>query len=498
MRSQRTMRARRSISGWSVRLVACALVVGAVTVLVAFLRHYVSELSLLVLYLLVVLLVATLWGTGLAVIVAVLSVAVFEYLFIPPLHTLQIDKPRDILTLVVFLATAVVVGQLAARLRGAALVATRISEEQSALRRVATLVARSAPPPEVFEAVTREVGLLCGADLARLERYEPDGTVTGVAVWSREVEHLSVGTRFELDGPSIARDVRNTGGPVRIEGFENAVGAIAREARALRILSSVGCPIEVAGRLWGVVAASTRSDRLFPPSTESQIASFTELVATAVENAEARTELMASRARIVATADQTRRRIERDLHDGAQQRLVSLAMQLGAAQAAVPPELADLGAQLEAVAAGLTDALDELREIARGIHPAMLAQGGLAPALKGLARRSSLAVEVDLRIERNLPERIEVSAYYVVAEALTNATRHARATAATITVETDGGRLLITVRDEGRGGADFARGTGLVGLKDRVEALGGRMVLESSHGSGTTLRAELPIAADAG
>jgi len=217
-----------------------------------------------------------------------------------------------------------------------------------------------------------------------------------------------------------------------------------------------------------------------------------------VENAEARTELMASRARIVATADQTRRRIERDLHDGAQQRLVSLAMQLGAAQAAVPPELADLGAQLEAVAAGLTDALDELREIARGIHPAMLAQGGLAPALKGLARRSSLAVEVDLRIERNLPERIEVSAYYVVAEALTNATRHARATAATITVETDGGRLLITVRDEGRGGADFARGTGLVGLKDRVEALGGRMVLESSHGSGTTLRAELPIAADAG
>jgi len=478
---------------WLSRFSASAVVVAVVTGCVAILERYVSELSLLVLYLLVVLLVAAMWGTWLAIAVAVLSVAVFEYLFVAPVFTLQIAEPRDLVALVVFLMTAVVVGQLATGLRRTALVSARMGEEQSALRRVATLVARSAPPPTVFEAVTREVGLLCGADLARMERFEPDGTVTGVAAWSRVAGQPAVGTRFELDGPSIAREVRETGGPVRIDSFENAPGTIAREARALGIRSSVGCPIEVAAHLWGVIAASSRSDHSFPADTESQIASFTELVATAVENAEARAELMASRARIVATADQTRRRIERDLHDGAQQRLVSVALQLRAASAEVPPALDGLGAQLEHAAADLADALEELREIARGIHPAMLAQGGLAPALKGLARRAPFPVELDLRIERELPERIEISAYYFVAEALTNATRHAHAFAAAVTVDADGTGLRLTVRDDGQGGADFARGTGLAGLKDRVEALGGRMTLDSPRGAGTILRAELPL-----
>ena len=324
-----------------------------------------------------------------------------------------------------------------------------------------------------------------------MERYEPNGTVTGVATWSEARAHVAVDTRFELDGPSIARDVRQKGGSVRIESFAGASGAIAQEARAVGIRSSVGCPIVVAGRLWGVIAASRTSDETFPANTETQIGSFTELVATAVENAEARAELTASRARIVATADQTRRRIERDLHDGAQQRLVSLALQTRAAQAAVPPELDELGAELDRVATGLTDALDELRELARGIHPAVLTEGGLAPALKALARRSPVPVDLELDDEGAIPAGVEVSAYYVISEALTNAAKHAHASAVTVTVAGTDGMLRISVRDDGVGGADVTRGTGLVGLRDRVEALGGRVFIDSPPAAGTTVRVEL-------
>ena len=326
-----------------------------------------------------------------------------------------------------------------------------------------------------------------------MERYEPDGTVTGTAVWSRVPERLSIDTRFDLDGPSVARNVRQTGRPVRIDTFAGATGAIAREARALGIRSSVGCPVVVAGRLWGVIAASTTRDEPFPANTEGKIANFTELVATAVENAEARAELAASRARVVATADQTRRRIERDLHDGVQQRLVSLALQVQAAEAAVPPGRDQLGAELEQIAAGLADAVDELREMARGIHPAVLAEGGLGAALKALARRFPIPVDLVVRTEGGLPERVEVSAYFVVSEALTNAAKHGHASAVTVTAEVADDVLHVLVRDDGAGGADFAHGTGLVGLKDRVEALGGRLSLESPRDEGTTLRAELPL-----
>jgi signal transduction histidine kinase len=486
-----------SIKRWLSGLPASVAMVAAVTVLVALLEPHIPPLYLLVLYLLVVLPVAVVWGTGLAAVTAVLSVMVFAYLFVSPTHTFAVTDSRSVVALSVFLVTAVVVGELAARLRRAAFASARLTAEQSALRRVATLIARSAPPSMVFEAVTREIGLLCGADLARMERYEPDGTVTGIAAWSSVPAHLTVGTRFDLDGPSVARAVRETGGPVRIDSFTGATGAIAREAGELGIRSSVGCPIMVAGRPWGVIAASTKSDEPFPANTQSQIASFTELVATAVENAEARAELTASRARIVATADQTRRRIERDLHDGAQQRLVTLALQLRAAQAAMPPYLDELGAELDLVAAGLTDALDELREMARGIHPAILAEGGLAPALKALARRSPIPVDLLLHVEGALPERIEVSAYYVVSEALTNSAKHAHASAVTVTVEAADDMLRISVRDDGVGGADATRGTGLIGLRDRVEAVGGSIFIDSPPTAGTTVRADFPLT-DAG
>jgi signal transduction histidine kinase/CHASE3 domain sensor protein len=374
----------------------------------------------------------------------------------------------------------------------------RIVEEQSALRRVATLVARAGAPSLVFEAVTREVGLLCEADLARMERYEPDGTVTGVATWGRVPVELAVGTRFDLDGVSIARGVKETGGPVRVDTFDaDDSGAIATEARALGIRASVGCPIVVGGRLWGVIAASTKREEPFPPDTEAQIAEFTELVATAVENAESRAELAASRARVVAAADETRRRLERDLHDGAQQRLVSLALRLRATAATIPPDLRAVHQELAGVGAELDELLGDLRELSRGIHPAILSEGGLGPALRTLARRSSVPVQLQVGMEGRLPERVEVTAYYVVSEALTNAAKHANASAVQVDLDRDDGLVRLAIRDDGVGGADPARGSGLIGLKDRVEGTGGTLRVDSRPGEGTSLLVELPVDAGA-
>ena len=215
-------------------------------------------------------------------------------------------------------------------------------------------------------------------------------------------------------------------------------------------------------------------------------------LAVSLDNAQLYTELSASRARIVSTADHTRRRIERDLHDGAQQRLVSLALKARAAQARVPPEAGELAAQLDDLAGGLNSALDELRELARGVHPAILAAGGLRSALKPLARRSSVPVRLDVGVVGRLPESIEIAAYYVVSEALTNAAKHAHATVIDIDLDVDDDVLRIRVRDDGRGGARLDGGTGLLGLRDRVETLGGRLRIQSPAGAGTTVEAELP------
>jgi signal transduction histidine kinase len=260
------------------------------------------------------------------------------------------------------------------------------------------------------------------------------------------------------------------------------------------IRASVGAPISVTGELWGVMIVASRSESL-PASTEARLAGFTELAATAIANAEAQAEVTASRARIVAAADQARRRIERDLHDGAQQRLVSLALQLRATQAAMPHEL---GAQLDHAVAEAAGALDELNEIAHGIHPAILAERGLAPTLKTLARRSPIPVDLQVQVNDRLPEPVEVSAYYVIAEALTNAAKHARASTVSVQIEVAGDVLLLEVRDDGAGGGDYSRGTGLAGIKDRVEALGGRIFLDSPPGAGTNLRVQLPLTAPNG
>ena len=373
----------------------------------------------------------------------------------------------------------------------------RIAGEQAALRRVATLVARAAPPQEVFAAVAEEVGRLLAADFAILVRYDTPDTLEVVGAWTSTgaPAPTPVGGRLPLGGHNVTTQVYRTGQPARIDynEYSGVIGQVATHDWGLR--SSVGVPVSVEGRPWGaMVVAFTRPEHL-PGDTEARLAGFTELVATAIANAGAQAEVTASRARIVAAADQARRRIERDLHDGAQQRLVTLGLQLRAAQATVPPELGDLGAELDRAAAAATGALDELREIARGIHPTVLATGGLRPALKTLARRSPVPVDLQVRVDGRLPEPVEISAYYIVAEALTNVARHARASAISVEAEVVGDLLRVTVRDDGVGGADPAGGTGLAGLKDRVEALGGRITFLSPRGAGTTLRADLPLTA---
>jgi len=230
-----------------------------------------------------------------------------------------------------------------------------------------------------------------------------------------------------------------------------------------------------------------------PSDTEARVGDFADLVATAIANAATRAELIASRARIVAAADDARRRLERDLHDGAQQRLVSLGLQTRLAEASVPPQLDGLKTQLSQVVSGLTDISTDLQEISRGIHPAILSKGGLGPALKTLARRCTVAVSLDLKIDQHLPDSIEVGAYYIVAEALTNTAKHSRASQVNVCAEAKDGNLYLSIRDDGIGGAEFAKGSGLIGLKDRAEALRGRMRIESPAGNGTSLHISIPL-----
>jgi signal transduction histidine kinase len=384
-------------------------------------------------------------------------------------------------------ATAIANAQARVELRG-------FAEEQAALRRVATLVARAAPPQEVFAAVTAEVGRVLSADGTIMSRYEPEDAATVVGVWSSTgaAAPAPVGSRFELGGRNVHTLVFQTARPARTDLAE-ASGTATGVFGELGIRSCAGVPISVAGRLWGVMIVVSTRDEPLPAGIEARLAGFTELAATTIANAEAQAALTASRARIVAAADQTRRRIERDLHDGAQQRLVSLALQLRAVQADVPPGAGELAQRLEGVVTEVTGVLEELREIARGLHPAVLSESGLGPALRALARRSAVPVSVDVQVAGRLPEPVETAAYYVVSEALTNAAKHAHASAAEVEVAAGDGVLQVRVRDDGSGGADFGHGSGLVGLKDRIEALGGRIWLHSPPGAGTVVQIVLPV-----
>jgi PAS domain S-box-containing protein len=364
-----------------------------------------------------------------------------------------------------------------------------LEAEQAALRRVATAVARGGSPDDIFAATVAELHAVVAADATVLLRYEAEEAVTPLATLGES--GFEVGSTFRLTGQSVGVEVRRTGRTARIDDFEQVSGPVPARLREHGLRSGVGAPIVVDGRLWGVMTCGWTGGRP-PRDIEARVAQFTDLVGTAIANAESRAELLASRSRIVTTADETRRRIERDLHDGAQQRLVTLTMKLRALEV-LTPEGEALGSDVEEIAAGLDQVLDDLRETARGLHPVMLSRGGLEPALKALGRRSPVPVELDVRARKRLPEAVEVAAYYVVAEALTNAAKHAHASLVTVEADLVDGDLRLSVHDDGVGGADPARGSGLVGLADRVEALGGKLTLDSPRTGGTTLRIDLPL-----
>lgn len=366
---------------------------------------------------------------------------------------------------------------------------SELASQQAALRRIATLVARAAPATEVFMAVAEEVGLFFPADATFIGRYDGDA-VTVVGCWSRRGQPICFGKKVRLGGRNLTTVVVRTGRPARQDTFADATGDYAEHVRQEGFRAGFGVPITVAGRLWGLLTVLSTTE--IPLDCEQPLADFTELLGTAIANAEAATELLASRARVIASADEARRRLQRDLHDGAQQRLVSLALRLRSAQAAVPPGLDELAADLGQVAAGLTAALDELRQLASGIHPAVLVHG-LGAALRALAHRSVVPVQLTVAVRDGLPEPVGVAAYYVVSEALTNAAKHASASKIVVDVEAENDVLRVIVSDNGIGGADMRRGSGLLGLKDRVESLGGRIALRNEPGAGTSLSAELPF-----
>jgi len=367
----------------------------------------------------------------------------------------------------------------------------RLLQEQAALRRVATLVARGADRLGVFAAVTEEVGRLLGADLSNMIRFEDrQGTIVGG--WSAgTAPQAPVGYRISLTADSIAARIWRTGRPARLDSYDHP-GEVFAALRALGLQASVGAPVVVAGELWGGVLAGRTTGGPFPAGAEERLAGFAELVAQALANAEAREQLGASRKRLVEAAQTERRRLERNLHDGAQQRLVALSLTLRVAERQVERDPAAARETLARAGTELSEALAELRELARGLHPAVLTDHGLGPAIAALANRAPLPVEVAVELEQRPSEPIEAAAYFVVSEALTNVARYAFARTASVQVTRADDRVVVEVADDGDGGADPAMGSGLRGLIDRVEALGGRLEVSSALGRGTTIRAELP------
>jgi signal transduction histidine kinase len=367
----------------------------------------------------------------------------------------------------------------------------RLAQEQAALRRMATLVAQGADTGEVFAAVAREVSEVMHLPVAAVQRYEDDQTTTVIAAWSDRPHPFQPGTRWPYHAAGLAARLRQTGRAGRVVDYSYRRGAFAAKAREVGLHSVAAAPITVDGAVWGLVTIAS-TDGPLPDQVEDRLAEFTELLATAIANTQSRTELSASRARIVAAADETRRRLERDLHDGIQQRLVSLALKARTIETMTPRPANRIQGELSLLADGLGTALDELREISRGIHPAILSEAGLGPALKALARRSAVPVEVDLSLSSRPAEHLQVAGYYVASEALTNTAKHAQASVITMRVDGCDGALTLSIRDDGIGGADPSRGSGIIGLKDRVEALGGTISVLSPPGHGTTLHVHLP------
>ena len=375
--------------------------------------------------------------------------------------------------------------------RRAELALQGMAEEQAALRRVATAVAAEVEPERIFGVVAEEVGRALDAGIGNILRYNGDGTAVVMGVWSEGADAIPVGTLLVLDGDTIAPTIWRTRRPARYDSLQGKTGTLAETLRSTGIKAAVGAPVFVAGDLWGAVIISSDDDP-FPPEAEFRVGDFADLAAQAIANAHAREELAASRMRIVEASDAERRRLERNLHDGAQQRLVatSLAVRMAARRVTDDPALR---AMLDGAGNELMLALEELRELARGLHPAVLSDHGLSAAVEAVAERAPLRVTVDVPIDERLPETVEAAAYFVVCEALTNVAKYAHASEARVRVERSDGQATVEVVDDGVGGADERGGSGLRGLADRVEALGGQLVVTSPVGEGTAVRAQLPV-----
>ncbi|MBE1550584.1 signal transduction histidine kinase [Mycobacterium sp. OAS707] len=431
-----------------VGLLVAAAAISAETLLVVVLRTLAPMDTFGVVYLLGALVVAIGWGTGLAAVTSVVSAFGFGYFRDWPDDSFDPTDLRNWVVIGVFLVITLMANTLAGVARARAAEAERIAERQAALRRVATAVAQGLPAGDVFATVTTELAHALHAEHAALFRHEADGTVVLVA---------------ESGGKSTS------------------VGRTA--------------PIVVDGHQWGVAVVSSSRAQPLPSDTDARLADFARLVAMAIANAQARSDLTSSRMRIVTAADDARRRLERDLHDGAQQRLVSLALKARMTEVSLPDWQNAVREQLNEIVQGLGDICEELRAISRGIHPAILSKGGLGPALRSLACRSVVPVDLNVDVPCRLPDRVEVAAYYVVAEALTNTARHARADEVKIRVQAVDGQLNLMISDDGAGGADPSNGSGLTGLVDRVEAVGGHLWVDSPVGVGTSLAASIPCAA---
>jgi len=380
-----------------------------------------------------------------------------------------------------------------------------LATEQAALRRVATLVAEGANSEVVFDAVCTEMGRLIDASTVNLAHYTPDGFNLTVAGWSQNDSHVPVGTRLPLAPDTVGYAIHRTGKPARVDSYAHASSQLATFAHGRGIRTALGAPVVVAGQLWGALLAGTDTDEPLPPGTELRVASFTDLIATAISNASIRNELISSRARIVASGDEARRRIERNLHDGVQQRLIAIGLDIQRTRSAIPDHQHDSTENLQRIGHDIAALLDDVREISRGLHPALLSRAGLRAALEALARKSPIPVEMNITLTERLPLAIETALYYVVSEALANAAKHSKAAAIMIAVnrveapETANERhaaevVRARITDDGIGGAKPANASGVIGMADRVEALGGRFTLDSQTGNGTTIVVEFPFA----
>ncbi|AII08548.1 MULTISPECIES: GAF domain-containing sensor histidine kinase [Rhodococcus] len=490
-------------------IVVAATVIAVETVVVHQLNKVAPQNAFGAVFLLGVLVVSARWGFALSVMTTLVSAIVYVYFHLQVEGTLLPAKPGDWVAVVVFLPVALVANLMAgqARLRTAEAVLRRreaeasrdelaiLAEHQAALRRVATLAARGVSPSEVFTAVAEELALWLHVVNAALLRYEGDGTGTLVAVrYEPGVTLLPVtGDRISTAGDDVGAIVLRTGRGARIDNHAHVGGTVATRIRAEGFGSIVGVPIVVDKRVWGAAIVGSRQTEPLPADTETRLGDFADLVATAIANAATRAELIASRARIVAAGDEARRRLERDLHDGAQQRLVSLGLEVRMAEASVPAEWVDVKEQLSAIASGLTGVSEDLRELSHGIHPAILSKGGLGSAVRTLARRSAVPVSLDVALDGRFTESVEVATYYVVAEALTNVAKHAHASEVDVSLGAADGTVHLVIGDDGVGGASSGAGSGLIGLQDRVEALGGHMQITSPPGHGTTLDITIPV-----